>query len=253
MTIKEIKITKKQKNVLEKINRFIAENSYPPTVRDLARDLGFSSPKAATDHLNSLERKGYIVRNSLARSIKLTGKALSILSRGRAGFGSIGTAGAGSIDPSSRNILYLPLVGRVAAGKPILAEENIDEYIPVTSSLLKKRTADFALKVKGDSMVGDHILDGDIIIVKSQKTAENGDIVVALIGDEAVVKKLYRAKGTVELRSSNPSYLPIRIKTAGSKDGSVNYDMDDTGDIGDEPGSTLALQGKVVAVQRIIQ
>jgi repressor LexA len=252
MTVKEIKITKKQKNVLEKINRFIADNSYPPTVRDLARDLGFSSPKAATDHLNSLEKKGYIVRNSLARSIKLTGKALSILSRGRTG-SLISTAGAGSIDPLNRNILYLPLIGRVAAGKPILAEENIDEYIPVTSSLLKKGTADFALKVKGDSMVGDHILDGDIIIVKSQKTAENGEIVVALIGDEAVVKKLYRTKGTVELRSSNPSYPPIRIKAAGSKDGSVNYDMDDTGDIGDEPGSTLALQGKVVAVQRIIQ
>jgi repressor LexA len=256
MTIKEIKITKKQKNVLEKINRFIAENSYPPTVRDLARDLGFSSPKAATDHLNSLERKGYIVRNSLARSIKLTGKALSILSGSRAGIGSAGslisTAGAGSIDPFSRNILYLPLVGRVAAGKPILAEENIDEYIPVTSSLLKKGTADFALKVKGDSMVGDHILDGDIIIVKSQKTAENGDIVVALMGDETVVKKLYRVKDTVELRSSNPSYPPIRIKAAGSKDGSVNYDMSDTDDTR-ESGSTLALQGKVVAVQRIIQ
>ncbi len=102
-------------------------------------------------------------------------------------------------------------------------------------------------------MVGDHILDGDIIIVKSQKTAENGDIVVALIGDEAVVKKLYRTKDIVELRSSNPSYMPIRIKTAGNKDGSVNYDMDDTGDIGDESGSTLALQGKVIAVQRIIQ
>ena len=248
MTIKEIKITKKQENVLEKINRFIAENSYPPTVRDLARDLGFSSPKAATDHLNSLEKKGYIVRNSLARSIKLTGKALSILSRGRAGIGS-----TGRLDPFSRNILYLPLIGRVAAGKPILAEENIDEYIPVTPSLLKKGTADFALKVKGDSMVGDHILDGDIIIVKSQKTAENGDIVVALIGDEAVVKKLYRAKGTVELRSSNPSYPPIRIKAAGNKDGSVNHDMGDMDDTGDESGSILAIQGKVLAVQRIIQ
>jgi repressor LexA len=260
MTIKEIKITKKQKNVLEKINRFIAENSYPPTVRDLAHDLGFSSPKAVTDHLDSLKKKGYIVRNSLARSIKLTGKALSILGRGRASIGSTGslisTAGVGSIDPLNRNILYLPLIGRVAAGKPILAEENINEYIPVTSSLLKKRTADFALRVKGDSMVGDHILDGDIIIVKSQKTAENGDIVVALIGDEAVVKRLYRAKGTVELRSSNPSYLPIRIKAAGSKNGSVNYDtgsMNVIGNISDEPGSILAIQGKVLAVQRTIQ
>ena len=249
MTIKEIKITKKQKDVLEKINRFIAENSYPPTIRDLARDLGFSSPKAVTDHLNSLEKKGYIIRNSLARSIKLTGKALNILSKCQAG------SFTDSLDPYSRNILYLPLIGRVAAGKPILAEENIDEYTPVTPSLLKKGTADFALKVKGDSMIGDHILDGDIIIVKSQKTAENGDIVVALIGDEAVVKKLYRTKDTIELRSSNPSYLPIRIKTAGNKDGkdsSVNYDVDDTGDIGAESGSTLAIHGKVLAIQRTI-
>lgn len=241
MKIREAKksgITKRQQDVLEKINDFIENNSYPPTIRDLARNMGFSSPKAVTDHLNSLERKGYIERNSLARSMRLTGKALSLLDAGK--FNG-GFTGAGR-----EKVSYLPLVGRVAAGSPILAEENIDEYIPVPSNLLGKNKADFALKVKGDSMTGDHILNGDIIIVKSQNNAENGDIVVALIENEAVVKKLYRVKDTIELRSSNLSYAPIRITTsAGSsseKDGKK-----------EESSKLLMVQGKVVAVQRIIR
>jgi repressor LexA len=238
--MKEIKITKRQKTVLEKIKNFMMENSYPPTIRDIAREFGFSSPKAVTDHLKSLERKGFIERNSLARSIKLTGKALDMLG-GSAAWRNDGWGYSPNL--SSAGIIYLPLVGKVAAGNPILAQESISEYIPVSSSLFGAKKADFALKVKGDSMTGDHILDGDIIIARSQNTADNGDIVVALIGDEAVVKKIYRSKDKVELRSSNPAYLPIEI-TANSGD-QVNESS--------QGSKNLIIQGKVIAVQREIK
>ncbi|MCG2789679.1 MAG: transcriptional repressor LexA [Actinomycetia bacterium] len=256
--MKEIKITKRQKTVLEKIKNFMMENSYPPTIRDIAREFGFSSPKAVTDHLKSLERKGFIERNSLARSIKLTGKALDMLD-GLAAWRNDGRGYPPNLpnlpsrlnlsnlhsfaNPESAGIIYLPLVGKVAAGNPILAQENISEYIPVSSSLFGAKKADFALKVKGDSMTGDHILDGDIIIARSQNTADNGDIVVALIGDEAVVKKIYRSKDKVELRSSNPAYLPIEI-TASSGD-QVNESS--------QGSKNLIIQGKVIAVQREIK
>ena len=134
-------------------------------------------------------------------------------------------------------------MGKVAAGNPILAQENISEYIPVSSSLFGAKKADFALKVKGDSMTGDHILDGDIIIARSQNTADNGDIVVAIIGDEAVVKKIYRSKDKIELRSSNPAYLPIEI-TASSGD-QANESS--------QGSKNLIIQGKVIAVQREIK
>ena len=253
--MKEIKITKRQKTILEKIKNFMVENSYPPTIRDIAREFGFSSPKAVTDHLKSLERKGFIERNSLARSIKLTGKALDMLdglvawrNKGQGPSNLLGYPTNlsnlhSSTNPESAGIIYLPLVGKVAAGNPILAQENISEYIPVSSSLFGAKKADFALKVKGDSMTGDHILDGDIIIARSQNTADNGDIVVALIGDEAVVKKIYRSKDKVELRSSNPAYLPIEI-TASSGD-QANESS--------QGSKSLIIQGKVIAVQREIK
>jgi len=253
--MKEIEITKKQKTVLEKIKDFMVKNSYPPTIRDIARELGFSSPKAVTDHLKSLEKKGFIERNSLARSIRLTGKALDML--GCLNVWLNGSQGPdlrayptnlsnlnGLTNPENTRVIYLPLVGKVAAGNPMLAQENINEYIPVSASLFGTKRADFALKVKGDSMIGNHILDGDIIIARSQNTADNGDIVVALIGDEAVVKKLYRSKDKVELRSSNPAYLPIEITAASS---------DQTGETPHRDSKNVIIQGKVIAVQREIK
>jgi repressor LexA len=247
--MKEIKITKRQKTVLEKIKNFMMENSYPPTIRDIAREFGFSSPKAVTDHLKSLERKGFIERNSLARSIKLTGKALDMLDglaawrNGGQGYPPNLSNLRGFTNPESTGIIYLPLVGKVAAGNPILAQENISEYIPVSSSLVRAKKADFALKVKGNSMTGDHILDGDIIIARSQNTADNGDIVVALIGDEAVVKKIYRSKDKVELRSSNLAYPPIEITAS----------LGDQANESSQGSKNLIIQGKVIAVQREIK
>lgn len=203
-------LTKRQSAVLKKIYDYITENGYPPSIRDLAGLLDINSPRGISDHLDSLERKGYIERKSSARSIRLTGKTLFLLDHKNSG-----------------TAVYLPLLGSIAAGSPILADENIEDRIPFPSGMIRG-SAHFALRVKGDSMTGDHILDGDIIAIRSQSGAENGDIVVALIEEEAVVKRFYRRGDMVELRSSNPAYAPITA------------------------GKDLRIQGRVVAVQRIV-
>jgi len=205
-------LTDKQKNVLKNIYDYILKNSYPPAIRELADILGLSSPRGISDHFNCLEKKGYIVRKSSARSIRLTGKATALFDQSE-----------------GKGVFYLPLIGSIAAGRPVLAEENIEEYIAFPTRRKELKKADFALRVRGESMIGDHILDGDIIAVRSQPDANNGDIVVALIEDEAVVKRFYKtASGGFELRSSNPEYLPIKAD------------------------NNLKIQGKVVAVQRIM-
>jgi len=188
-----MKITKRQTAVLKEIDDFIRENGYPPTVRELAAILGFSSLKGVSDHLGALEKKGYLEKRSSARAIRLTSKARDI-----------------DLIKDNRDMFEIPVIGRVAAGTPLLAQQNIEEKVAVSTSLFGK--ADFALKVKGDSMIGDHILNGDLVIVRSQSTAYNGDIVVALIADEAVVKRFYLKDDHIELRSSNPSYATIKAR-----------------------------------------
>ena len=205
-----MRLTDRQYLVLKKIHYYILKNSYPPSIRDLAQLLNINSPRGVSDHLCSLEKKGYIERNSSARSIKLTKKALALLGQN-----------------TSEASIYLPLIGRIAAGRPILAVENIEDHIPFPANMIRGN-ADFALRVRGDSMTGDHILDGDIIAVRSQASADNGDIVVALLDEEAVVKRFYRKGRSVELRSSNPKYMPVKA------------------------GVDLLIQGIVVAVQRTI-
>ena len=208
-------LTEKQSAFLKEIYRFISEKKYPPSIRELASISGFSSPRGASDHLNMLARKGYVQRNPSPRSLRLTEKAFWYLK---------------VPNPfSDDNVMYLPLLGRIAAGKPVFAEENISEYVPVSKHIMGRAEGQFILKVRGDSMSGDHIVDGDMLIVKIQDTAENGDIIAALLNDEAVVKRFYRrSDGTVELISSNPLYEPIVVK-------------DD-----------IKIQGKVIAIYRSI-
>ncbi len=205
------KITKRQKIVLKNIYYYIYSKGYPPTIREIAKEMNFSSPKAVTDHLNSLEKKGYLKRRTGARSIKLTDKAL-----GLPDFKDEG------------DILKVPLVGRIAAGFPIMADENIETYLNISKDIIGNKRIDFALKVKGNSMIGDHIIDGDIILVRSQNAAENGEIVIALIENEATVKRIYKTSDAIELRSSNPSFPPIKLK------------------------EDIKIQGKVIAVNRIL-
>jgi len=177
------KLTPRQQQVLDLVRQHIDQTGYPPTRADIARDLGFRSANAAEEHLKALARKGAIeMIAGASRGIRL---------------------------PESAGI---PIVGRVAAGNPVLAQQNIEEYCDLSPSFFKPR-ADYFLVVQGDSMIEAGILDGDLLAVHSTRVASNGDIVVARIEEEVTVKRLRRTgqKHVVELLPENPDYKPIRV------------------------------------------
>lgn len=173
-------LTAAQLNILQCIRSYIAENGYSPSVRDICSAVGLSSPSTVHSHLTALERLGYICRDGgRNRSIRLTEQAA----------------------PSG-----VPILGTVAAGAPILAVEDALGYIPYDP----ERSGEyFALKIKGESMINAGILDGDMIIVRRQNTALNGEIVVALLGDEATCKRLKLSAGRILLMPENEDYSPI--------------------------------------------
>ncbi|MGD9552484.1 MAG: transcriptional repressor LexA [Candidatus Caldatribacteriota bacterium] len=174
-------LTKKQKMALELIRIKIQQTGYPPTVRELCVALGVRSSATAFKYLKILEQKGYIKREKeKTRAIRLM--------------------------PRIRN---LPLVGKVAAGNPLLALEEYSEVIPVPEELAGQEGT-FLVRVEGDSMIGDHILDGDYVIVQPQNKADNGDIIIALLNQEEVtVKRFYQNRDKIILKPSNPTYQPI--------------------------------------------
>lgn len=183
-------LTPKQKMVLNYIRQFINTHGYPPAVRDICSAVGLSSTSTVHGHLNRLEKKGYIRRDP-ARS-----RAIEIVEPEAA---------------SSADVVPVPLVGKIAAGQPILAVENIEDTFPLPSQITGKDNV-FMLRVQGDSMIEAGILDGDYIIVRPQDTADNGDIVVALLGEEATVKFFYRYDDHVELVPANKRMQPIKAK-----------------------------------------
>ena len=177
----------KQEQVLEFLINFNTEHGFPPTIRELCRHFGFKSLNTAHFHLRSLEKKGYIqVHPGKGRGITLPGAR-----------------------PLSER--QMPVVGRIAAGSPILALENIDDFLGIDKGFFGAET-NFAVQVKGDSMVDAHIQDGDYVIIKIQDQAEKGDIVAALIDDEVTLKYFYRTKTQVRLESANPKYPPMIFK-----------------------------------------
>jgi repressor LexA len=183
------KITEAQKKVLDAVRDWFKRHNSPPTLRELCRVTGLNSTWTIRHHLRKLETAGYVkVKGGLSRSIALSG-----------GFSGI------------------PLLGRISAGKPIDAIENVDNNIELKDMFSGIENI-FALKVKGDSMTGAGIFDGDIVFVRKQASAVSGEIVAAVLNDEAVVKRLQRAGNTVKLLSENPKYEPItakEIKVAG--------------------------------------
>jgi repressor LexA len=197
-------LTGKQRKVLAFIIRRLRESGYPPSIREIAEELAINSPAGAVRHLDALEEKGYIRRASGARAIQIVEEP--------------------DVQRPNSGFIYLPLIGHIAAGSPIIADENIEGFRPISKNLVRHPNA-FLLRVHGDSMIGDHIVDGDLVIVHPQNTANDGDIVVALIGEEATVKRFYRRKGHIELRASNPKYKPLRVRA-------------------------VQIQGKVVGVER---
>jgi repressor LexA len=180
-------LSSKQERVLEFLVNFNTEHGFPPTIRELCQHFGFKSLNTAHFHLRSLEKKGYIqVHPGKGRGITLPGAR-----------------------PLSER--QMPVVGRIAAGSPILALENIDDFLGIDKGFFGAET-NFAVQVKGDSMVDAHIQDGDYVIIKIQDQAEKGDIVAALIDDEVTLKYFYRTKTQVRLESANPKYPPMIFK-----------------------------------------
>jgi repressor LexA len=186
-------LTERQKKVLKFIKKMVEDRGFPPSVREIGRALSISSLRGVTGHLDGLERKGFIKRNSTARGIQVLKSP----------------EGIPLTDVPS---VQLPLVGAIAAGAPILAEKNITDWVPVPRKLVHSNENAFLLRVQGDSMVEDHILDGDLVIVKPQPTAQDGEIIAAVIEEEATVKRYYREGDQVRLEPANSSYSPIIVK-----------------------------------------
>ena len=178
-------LTRRQEQVLDFVRESVRVNGYPPTVREICAELGLSSPSTVHAHLANLERLGLIKRDPTKP------RALDVV---------------GAFRPPRP----LPLVGRVAAGAPILAEANIEEYVDVPA-FLRRDDDDFVLRVRGDSMADAGIFNGDFIVVHAQDQVQNGEIVVALVGDEATTKRFYNEGRTVRLQPENELYEPIIV------------------------------------------
>ncbi len=198
------KLTARQQQILELIQGAIASTGAPPTRAEIASELGFRSANAAEEHLQALARKGVIeLVSGTSRGIRLRSDTLRSLNESRmAQF---------SLPLQSLAQLALPLVGRVAAGSPILAQEHIDRTYYFESSLFQQQP-DYLLKVRGMSMQGVGIMDGDLLAVKQAKEAKNGQIVVARLGDEVTVKRFRRTKSVIELLPENPDFKTIVVK-----------------------------------------
>lgn len=192
--------TSKQQAVLALVEKSVASRGYPPSLRELAAGLKLSGTRAVEKHLAALERQGLLRRRPGARALELTDRA------------------------SGRSV---PILGRVAAGRPLLAEENIEGRMTLDAG--QARGGSFLLRVKGQSMKDAGILDGDLVLVRPQADAESGEIVVAVLGEEATVKRLMKKKDRLVLQPENPAFRPLVIG----------------------PGEPYAVAGKVVAVIRV--
>ncbi len=193
-------LTKRQEQTLSFIRHSIEERGYPPTLREIGESMGIKSTNGVNDHLRALERKGYLRREDMkSRALKLVE------------------------DPKNRSTssdddtMEIQVLGRVAAGAPLLAEENVIDTVRIDKMLVRGEKEVFGLKVTGDSMIEAGIFSGDYIFVKRQPTAERGDIVVALIGDEATVKHYYPEKDYVRFQPANAQMAPILVRASDFK------------------------------------
>ena len=185
-------LTKRQKEIFDFIRRYASKHGYPPTVREIGKAVGLGSPSTVHAHLANLEKIGLLRRDPTKP------RAIEVL-----------------VERAKRAIRNqgLPIVGEVAAGEPVLAEENIEDYLQVPA-VIGGEEGDFILRVKGDSMKDAGILAGDYVVVRSEEEVPDGEIVVALVGDEATVKRLYREADGVRLQPENRAYKPIRTREA---------------------------------------
>ncbi|MDR3225766.1 MAG: transcriptional repressor LexA [Clostridiales Family XIII bacterium] len=189
----------RERQILEFMKKQIARKGYPPTVREINAALGIKSTSTTHKDIERLEHKGYIRKDpSKPRAIMITD--------------SEGPGTAGGVSIERHDVIDIPLVGRIAAGEPITTEQNIEEFVPVPASYVKGEN--FMLRVQGDSMIEAGIFDGDLILVQQQQTADNGDIVVAMIDgfeSEATVKTFYKEEGHIRLQPQNSTMSPIIV------------------------------------------
>jgi repressor LexA len=189
----DLSLTKRQQEIFDFIKRYSSRHGYPPTVRDIGKAVGLASSSTVHAHLANLEKIGLLRRDpSKPRAIEMLDKAVE-------GVKSV-------VRPNG-----LPLVGQVAAGQPVLAEENIEEYVEVPG-LAGGQDGEYLLRVRGDSMKDAGILEGDHVVVRPQSTAKDGQIVVALVGEEATIKRFFKEADHVRLQPENPAMEPIRSR-----------------------------------------
>jgi repressor LexA len=201
-----VKLTARQQQILELIQTAVARTGAPPTRAEIASELGFRSANAAEEHLQALARKGVIeLVSGTSRGIRLKSDTLRSINESRGGI-----LGHSLTFPNMAQ-LALPLIGRVAAGSPILAQEHVSQTYYVESGLFQ-HTPDYLLKVRGMSMRDIGIIDGDLLAVKSAREAKNGQIVVARLGDDVTVKRFRRTKDVIELLPENPDYETIVVE-----------------------------------------
>lgn len=184
-------LTKRQQAILQYVMDYIQNEGYPPSIREIGSHFDIGSLRGVTVHLDALERKNYITRANTPRSIRVV----------HPGF-----------QPGER-VKMLPLLGSIAAGTPIAAQEQVEDLIPVPLEMVRNIESAFLLRVKGDSMSGEGIMPRDLVVVKPQQNANHGDLVAVLIGEDATVKRIHFDKRGVRLMPSNPAYDPIEIDT----------------------------------------
>ena len=182
-------LTARQQAVLQYVVRYIQEIGYPPSIREIGENFGIGSLRGVTVHLDALQRKGYIERANTPRSIRITHPAYQ----------------------PGLKVTMLPLVGQIAAGAPIIADENVEDLVPVPSEMVRNIAGAYILRVRGDSMSAEGINPRDLVVVKPQETASHGDLVAVLLGDEATIKRIHYDKDRIRLMPSNPAYDPIEL------------------------------------------
>ena len=185
------KITPKQQEILDYIKSQILERGFPPAVRDICEAVHLKSTSSVHSHLETLEKNGYIKRDPTKP------RAIEILDE--------------SFNFNRREMVNVPLIGRVAAGEPLLAQQNIENYFPIPMEYMPNKQT-FMLKVHGESMINAGILDGDLVLVEQSSVADNGDIVVALLDDSATVKRFYKEEGIFRLQPENDALEPIIVR-----------------------------------------
>jgi repressor LexA len=196
-------LTKRQQEIFDFIKRYSAKQGYPPTVRDIGKAVGLASSSTVHAHLANLEKLGLLRRDPSKP------RAIELLDRVQKDVGNAVQDAVESVKVMMRP--GLPLVGQVAAGQPILAEENIEDYIQVPAAA-GGDTGEYVLRVRGESMIDAGILEGDFVVVRPQDTADDGEIIVALVGEEATVKRFFREADHVRLQPENATMEPIRSK-----------------------------------------